>query len=161
MSIWGEIKHALNSTLGTADFKPLNEIVMQTKDLAASDYLYKVINNNEVKKEHIPTGTWTTIATMTMHRNGSARIKFDMTSSVRYGGVKIATPSGSTYINASDETTAGWVSQSINISFSKGDTIQISIGNDSSRTPTISVKNMQLCAVELDITGVSVQIPTA
>ena len=37
MSIWTEIKHALNSTLGTSDFKTINEIVMQTKDLAESD----------------------------------------------------------------------------------------------------------------------------
>lgn len=161
MSIWGEIKHALNSTLGTSDFKPLNEIVMQTKDLAASDYLYKVINNNEVSRKDIPTNSWVTIASLTMHRNGSARIKFDMRSNMEYGGVRISAPNGSVSINASSDTTAGWVTQSANISFSKGDTIQISIGNSSGRTPDIYVKNMSLYAVELDITGVSVQIPTA
>lgn len=26
MSVWGEIKHAINSTLGTSNFKPLNEL---------------------------------------------------------------------------------------------------------------------------------------
>lgn len=160
MSIWTEIKHALNSTLGTSDFKPLNEIVMQTKDLAASDYLYKVINNNEVSRDRIPTHSWVTIASLTMHRNGSARIKFDMQSNMDSGGVRISAPNGSAYVDASSDTTAGWVTQSANISFSKGDTIQISIGNDTGKTPTIKVKNMGLYAVELDITGVSVQIPT-
>lgn len=161
MSIWGEIKHALNSTLGTSDFKPLNEIVMQTKDLAASDYLYKVINNNEVSRKDIPTHSWVTIASLTMHRNGSARIKFDMRSNMDSGAVRISSPNGSVSINASSDTTAGWVTQSVNISFSKGDTIQISIGNDTSKSPMIQVKNMSLYAVELDITGVSVHIPTA
>lgn len=54
MSIWTEIKHALNSTLGTDEFKPLNEIVAGNWNLAVSDSLYMAktseISFNETKK---------------------------------------------------------------------------------------------------------------
>lgn len=47
MSIWTEIKHALNGTLGTDKFKPLDVIlhdeIKSHKGLVASDNLYKVI----------------------------------------------------------------------------------------------------------------------
>ena len=161
MSIWAEIKHALNSTLGTTDFKPLNEIVMQTKDLAASDYLYKVINNNEVSKDLAANNnSYITIATLTMHRNGSARIKFDMKASQARGGVRIATSAEIVNVGAIESMVSDWVACSADISFSKGDTVQISFYNGTRFTPTIKVKNMGVYAVELDITGVSVQIPT-
>lgn len=40
MSIWSEIKHALNSTLGTKEFKPLDEIVLGNWNLAPSEKSY-------------------------------------------------------------------------------------------------------------------------
>ena len=44
MGIWAEIKHALNSTLGTDAFKPLNEIIREEilngSGLVSSDNLY-------------------------------------------------------------------------------------------------------------------------
>ena len=35
MSIWAEIKYALNSSLGTAHFKPINELYADTKKVFA------------------------------------------------------------------------------------------------------------------------------
>ena len=45
MGIWTGIKHAINSTLGTADFKPLDKIIEGQRTLAASDSIIKVISS--------------------------------------------------------------------------------------------------------------------
>lgn len=42
MSIWAGIKHALNSTLGTARFKPLDAILHETFTMKASDEVFFV-----------------------------------------------------------------------------------------------------------------------
>ena len=45
MGFWAEIKHAINSTIGTNKFKPLNEIIhdlyWEGRELVVSDELYK------------------------------------------------------------------------------------------------------------------------
>ena len=53
MGFWAGIKHALNSTLGTDDFKPLNQMiqdvnnnVISQKRLAPSDNIIAVLANN-------------------------------------------------------------------------------------------------------------------
>ena len=50
MGIWVEIKHALNSTLGTEEFKSLDKLIKQYleehKSLAPSENIYKVIENS-------------------------------------------------------------------------------------------------------------------
>ena len=43
MGIWAEIKYALNSTLGTANFKPLDKIIRDSYYVYASDDLLKVL----------------------------------------------------------------------------------------------------------------------
>lgn len=47
MGIWAGIKHALNSTLGTDDFKPLDEIIRGQRTLAASDATIAVISGSQ------------------------------------------------------------------------------------------------------------------
>lgn len=37
MSIWAEVKKALNSTIGTSNFKPLNELYLDSRYMYASD----------------------------------------------------------------------------------------------------------------------------
>lgn len=58
MGIWAGIKHALNSTLGTSDFKPLDELIadkiakiVSGKSLAASDTTYKTLSSSAVSVE--------------------------------------------------------------------------------------------------------------
>ena len=65
MSIWAEVKKALNSTVGTTKFKPLNELYLDSRYMYASDntilnypkpdgsaYLYDEV----YAKIHIPGG---------------------------------------------------------------------------------------------------------
>ena len=37
MSIWAEVKYALNSSLGTVNFKPINEIIIGSKQIIADE----------------------------------------------------------------------------------------------------------------------------
>ena len=75
MGFWSGIKHALNSTLGTASFKPLNEIIEGQRNLAASDSVIAVVNSN-------PSSISGTLVTS---KNGSIRIMATL-----YGGDNIA-----------------------------------------------------------------------
>ena len=43
MGIWAEIKYALNSTLGTDDFKPLDKLIRDSYYVYASDDLLKTL----------------------------------------------------------------------------------------------------------------------
>lgn len=43
MGLWAGIKHALNSTLGTEDFMPLDKLIKGQRTLAASDDIIAVI----------------------------------------------------------------------------------------------------------------------
>lgn len=48
MGIWSGIKHALNSTLGTEEFQPLDQIIKGQKILIANDNVIAVISNSLV-----------------------------------------------------------------------------------------------------------------
>ena len=61
MGFWAGIKHALNSTLGTEDFIPLDKLIKGQRTLAASDATIAVlvnsttaITNQEVKYSFVP-----------------------------------------------------------------------------------------------------------
>lgn len=44
MGFWTEIKHAINSTLGTSEFKPLDKLFLEQKALVASDVpFYEIV----------------------------------------------------------------------------------------------------------------------
>ena len=68
MGFWTGIKRAINSTLGTSSFKPLDKIIKDVVDgqrtLAASDSVIKVINST-------PSSISNTFLTS---KNGSVRI---------------------------------------------------------------------------------------
>lgn len=44
---WAQIKKAINSTLGTKDFKPLNELILGERSLVSSDNVFLVTTNNQ------------------------------------------------------------------------------------------------------------------
>lgn len=43
MSVWGEIKHAINSTLGTNDFKPLDKMIEGQNRMIVSEDVYATL----------------------------------------------------------------------------------------------------------------------
>lgn len=55
MGIWKEIKYALNSTLGTKYFMPLNEMV--NRELVASNNIYFSTNENYTNSYKVPVET--------------------------------------------------------------------------------------------------------
>ena len=82
MGFWAGIKHALNSTVGTADFQPLNDMVADVKStvigqrtLAASDSTIKVLLSTQELFSNRPV----TVGTFTPQVNGSVRITGDFT----------------------------------------------------------------------------------
>ena len=61
MGIWNEIKKALNSTLGTSEFKPLNEImtdlVFSERIFVPSDRLYYTLFDGDIAGLEKPDGS--------------------------------------------------------------------------------------------------------
>lgn len=92
MGIWSGIKHALNSTLGTSNFKPLNTMIDETKSylntqisaavssisstidgqrtLAASDSVLKVLLSSNT----LVNSSGKALGSFTPRKNGSVRI---------------------------------------------------------------------------------------
>ena len=82
MGLWTGIKKALNSTVGTADFQPLNDMVADVKStvigqrtLAASDSTIKVL----LSTQQYFRGEPVTVGNFTPQVNGSVRITGDFT----------------------------------------------------------------------------------
>ena len=77
MSIWSEIKHALNSTLGTSEFKPLDKLIrFEGKRLAVSDTTFLKIPKGSFTKD---TYFVEDICTLTPSVGGSVRVSANMT----------------------------------------------------------------------------------
>lgn len=74
MSFWAGIKYALNSTLGTDKFKPLDEIILGTKSLLASDNLYSLINRSYSTQASQTEATLDIPLTILFNWSGSANI---------------------------------------------------------------------------------------
>lgn len=70
-------KYAINSTLGTDDFKPLDQIIKGEKLFMASDYPIVVLVTNDTKA----VGTeYITIGKFKPHVNGTIRLKLNIES---------------------------------------------------------------------------------
>lgn len=79
MGIWKEIKYALNSTLGTKYFMPLNEMV--NRELVASNNRYFSTNENYTNSYKVPNGTiikeeYNYKKSILVRCNGTCYIKF-------------------------------------------------------------------------------------
>lgn len=68
---WAEIKNAVNSTVGTKDFKPLNEIIRGNWNLIESERIYI----SETPAYTSSSGTYTISNSFKFKANGSARIR--------------------------------------------------------------------------------------
>ena len=93
MGIWAEIKYALNSTLGTKDFKPLDEIIRGQKTFIASDDLIANIYPREISSDRNES-VLVEGATFTSHTSGAVRLSVQCagnaaSSSPEYPGVNV------------------------------------------------------------------------
>ena len=150
MGFWSGIKHALNSTLGTADFKPLDKLVDNILNglirFEASDEIYMTIHE-QVK---------VTIASNTLYYNVPKEIKFNRQGSFNLA-VSFADSIPSTYtrkfrIHKNNEEMIEYdlptTSLNILVNVDAGDVIGFSYyfktGSDAGRTYTINP--LYMCA---------------
>lgn len=83
MSFWSGIKHALNSTLGTEQFQPLDEIVTKQWTIIASDDVYEDIGAGITITLDPDTGFADyTFPALTMTKYGTIRIAATLTPGV-------------------------------------------------------------------------------
>ena len=90
MSIWAGIKHALNSTLGTKDFKPLDKIISNDFknqwSMYASDDIYYPLSNLTGAVYRGESEWFYYPQKFKMNCNGSVRIKGDFFSGLNREG---------------------------------------------------------------------------
>ena len=137
MGIWAGIKYAINSTLGTDKFKPLNELIIGEKSLCASDTIYDIIippgSNNTFSKGEL-------ISEITFLTGGSVKLK----AIVARGQIDVIINTSKTYtLNASN-------SEQI-IPISDKDSVQIKATGDT----IIIVRELLLCAQVEDTSLIS------
>lgn len=161
MGIWAGIKHALNSTLGTNNFKPLDKIFYQGKSTIASENpLYLISNggnfnyNSTSNDDNFSTGVIG--KTFVAKSSGSFKVSFNLTysSSQGSGGIGV-------YINDVRKTsrTSREVSDALlftePVSYSEGDVITIKVAriydNDANSSKSFTISNIQFCADIVDV----------
>lgn len=115
MSIWKEIKYAINSTLGTSDFQPLDTLLRSTKTLSATSDTTNVIFRFEQKYDYSATAEYDVVE-MKMLTPGNIRVRQGTTTSGKY------TAHFNVYINGA-KTRERIASTSVY--FKKGDIVKI------------------------------------
>lgn len=141
MGIWTGIKHALNSTLGTSGFKPLNEIIMGQKQFVASDNLFFDIGSAEFRVTAYRVSTQysktTDIAKIKFNGNGS--VKFFMQITSDYGtGATIELYKGDILVSALGS--AGWPGSSEQVSEDTDTVVSIEKGVEYTLKATATVR---------------------
>lgn len=88
MGIWKEIKYALNSKLGTKDFKPLDELIIQQTKMVVSDDLYETFADFEFEVPSDESIYKNYPIKLSMARYGEMRLAGDIyRSSILHGRV--------------------------------------------------------------------------
>ena len=149
MAIWKEIRKALNSTLGTSNFKPLNKLItdeiINQLQIVASDDVYLPLSKLEITSQNGTSQTVNHPTTLKATKNGSIRINGTLES-----GYVINTTTLKIYKNGalifSTKNTEGdntTVDFSTDILISVGDTInfvaKFSASGDFIATQTINI----------------------
>lgn len=110
MGMWTGIKHAINSTLGTADFKPLDKIIEGQRTLAASDSVIQVVlssttsigSNNVVLGSFVPQ-TEGSVRIITRCSKKSSNINTNATLIVKRVDIDVEVGKITTNLDAMDE----------------------------------------------------------
>ena len=154
MSIWAGIKYAINSTLGTNDFKPLdkllNDLVVEQSMIVASDDLYE--NFSSLKVTLPKTDGTTTTSASSVH---PVKLKIKIYGTLRLKGdvARTSQASGYFHVYKNNEEVYTWRSLysdsntsesiSVDISVEPGDLITFSLGgtNYSTRAGNVTIQN--------------------
>ena len=155
--MWAGIKKALNSTLGTSEFKPLDQLIAEERNLVASDNLYRYLYAGEITK--YADTTELTAFSFQSNRKGSIRLKFNAKcqSSAGQKSIRIYRNNYKVSNDITIPTAFTETDTSIDISVGKGDVITIkayySVANASL---PITIRNARICANELNISGITI-----
>lgn len=154
MSIWAAVKHALNSTLGTSDFKSLDKLITEQTRMVASDTPYITLPDinlpitlvNQIQTINAPTKIKMTRGgtcrfTGTVGRTTYTKMSFQFSilngSSVVY------------YVSQAVNSGSGSESFSADISFKPGDIISFQLlglnNTSSSNARSVYVTDFKLC----------------
>lgn len=155
--MWAGIKTALNSTMGTSEFKSLDQLIDEKRDLVASDDLYRYIftGRRDYALSTAQSGTnQYTVAKFKTNRNGSLRLKYAATqNSTKSVAIKII--KGTTEIIKAVNQTQTVFSEDID--FNKNEDVEIKIMLQTSNSVVnASVENLSICARELDLSGITI-----
>ena len=159
MSIWAEIKHALNSTLGTNDFEPLNELFFKNKALNASENLYYIIQSGWARVEE--GETYKIPKSIKMYNSGSITIKSGLNGPDydRYTYLNIYI-NNVLYKQLSAYQTSSMEEVSTTVSFNAGDVITFEIFVQrvgASFTRYGEFGNLRICADMVDTSAMKIQ----
>lgn len=168
MSIWAGIKYALNSSIGTSDFKPLNEIIDGTKKLVASDNLYCVVIDQPQTKTFVAAAAHFDIdKKVKILWNGSIKITADFSFSGYEGtGTKYRDfyifKNGTEIIDQSYNS-QGKYTYTNTFSVKKGDEFTFKIGYTrgspaGTYESSITVNSIEILSDVIDGSGVKVEL---
>lgn len=153
MGFWSGIKHALNSTLGTADFQPLDKIIKSQKNLVADDApYYTIFVGSEAVK--VPSGSGNVITytdlpyKIKMKTNGSCRIKVKIKKSASDRATYFQVLVNGVLQSSVNSSTDDLTEVSTDIVFDYGNIISFSIGGYRGTSPTYN--NLKICGTVVD-----------
>ena len=144
MSLWSQIKYAMNSTLGTSEFKPLDKIIEGQRTWGASDVLIKLLTTSAGYFSD------TTLGSFTPKVGGSVRV-FAFAFAENYVGdsAYLRVYRGDTLVASTSAkiTNNGTTPMSIDISITAGEKYTVK-GYTSSTTS--SLKSVSVCGSLID-----------
>lgn len=147
MSVWKEIKAAINSTLGTNNFKPLNELmtdlVFNERRFIPSDRMYNDFKTGEIVGR--PNLEEKIVPLFTTQIDGNFTLKF----TTGYYSIITVYVNGESVFYESNYGNSTVINSSPTIVVKKGDTVSIGVmGSGTGRTGSVS--NVRMFAEVVD-----------
>ena len=149
---WSKVKKAINSTLGTDEFAPLDKLILGSKGLKASENFYsRVLSKSLTGRKDEP---FVIENLMTMKWQGSLRLKISLRGEtddsyvgVKKNGVVVGALYASSLYSYSE--------RHINISFTKGDVIGLELSSISNGN-TVFIQYVDVYADVIDMSAFTV-----
>lgn len=160
MGLWAGIKHALNSTLGTEDFQPLDKLFFSGKSTVASNNpLYTILNYGRYNyNASQSTDSSVPIEKTLIARNdGSFKVTFELDYFSTHGDAGIDVFINGKLITSvtGDDTSEFEKKETDSISYKKDDVITFGVHRsyhpDLNGNSTFQIQNVQLCADVVDV----------
>ena len=162
MGLWAGIKYALNSTLGTENFKPLNELVkdeiLRGKGLIASENIYYPNLINEIIQYDTGTNYDKTYPfELKFNVNGSANLTAVTQGIGSENGKLEIYKNGKNYASMTLSNDIAPIGRTINLAFSMYDVFTFRIsGRGVGPAPQLVIQNLNIRADIIDYSGITI-----